>query len=319
MPNDNPCGGAEASVGAVASIGDFSTAIVQATQALATATHLLDGLAGRQGGGVIGQDGAQPMSGSPLDMVSGFLSQLFSDISTIVMTEGPSLFSNALALSAGGRDDTEGDATALGGELGGLGADVETGDETTDPVAKAKEESEEIIAVKEEQAKKSMGLEAMLSDFGTKMKDDLVNNTQASLKSLGLSEKESAIGSIIVKTATGVMQAMSSAPFPVNLANAALVSAKGAASLATVKGAFHDGISNVPSTGTYLLERGERVVDSRLNADLKRYLGNAQLGGSQSTFSPQITINGSADTGLIDQLEERLRDIHAEHLSTGFV
>ena len=38
----------------------------------------------------------------------------------------------------------------------------------------------------------------------------------------------------------------------------------------SVQGQFHDGIDNVPNTGTYLLEQGERVVDNRLNKDLSK-------------------------------------------------
>ncbi|MNB71953.1 hypothetical protein D3C75_185310 [compost metagenome] len=66
------------------------------------------------------------------------------------------------------------------------------------------------------------------------------------------------------------------------------------ASIKQVKGQFHDGISNVPSTGTYLLEQGERVVDKRLNQDLKNYLSGEQGGGI--TISAPITIQGNASS-----------------------
>lgn len=48
-------------------------------------------------------------------------------------------------------------------------------------------------------------------------------------------------------------------------------------------GMAHDGIDNVPREGTWLLDKGERVVDSRTNSDLKDYLKN----GNQ----PKIIIN----------------------------
>ena len=53
-----------------------------------------------------------------------------------------------------------------------------------------------------------------------------------------------------------------------------------AATLGSVNlsGMAHDGIDNVPKEGTWLLDKGERVVDSRTNADLKSYLQNAQTG-----------------------------------------
>lgn len=65
-------------------------------------------------------------------------------------------------------------------------------------------------------------------------------------------------------------------------------------SIKQVKGQFHDGINNVPSTGTYLLEQGERVVDKRLNQDLKNYLNGEQGGGIQ--ISAPITIQGNASS-----------------------
>jgi hypothetical protein len=52
----------------------------------------------------------------------------------------------------------------------------------------------------------------------------------------------------------------------------------------TIAGMAHDGIDNVPKEGTWLLDKGERVVDSRTNADLKNYLSQKNSGGG-------ITVN----------------------------
>ncbi len=53
----------------------------------------------------------------------------------------------------------------------------------------------------------------------------------------------------------------------------------------TIAGMAHDGIDNIPKEGTWLLDKGERVVDSRTNADLKNMIAN------QSNNGPQININ----------------------------
>lgn len=45
--------------------------------------------------------------------------------------------------------------------------------------------------------------------------------------------------------------------------------------IGSVAGMAHDGIDNIPNEGTWLLDKGERVVDSRTNSDLKRYLAAA--------------------------------------------
>ncbi|QOW49272.1 hypothetical protein G0029_05365 [Acinetobacter sp. YH12138] len=61
------------------------------------------------------------------------------------------------------------------------------------------------------------------------------------------------------------------------------------AQLATVKsvslsGMAHDGIDNIPKEGTWLLDKGERVVDARTNGDLKDFIANSNNG-------PKVIIN----------------------------
>jgi len=52
----------------------------------------------------------------------------------------------------------------------------------------------------------------------------------------------------------------------------------------------HDGIDSIPREGTWLLDKGERVVDRRTNADLKEYLASDER--SSSTPNIQIINNG---------------------------
>lgn len=47
----------------------------------------------------------------------------------------------------------------------------------------------------------------------------------------------------------------------------------------TPQGMAHDGISEIPREGTWLLDGGERVVDQRTNEDLKEFLNDNQSGG----------------------------------------
>ena len=84
----------------------------------------------------------------------------------------------------------------------------------------------------------------------------------------------------------------------------------GAAALATLEsGSFvalieaatpmamaHDGIDEVPREGTWLLDKGERVVDSRTNADLKNYLSNQQNGGGID-IQVNVTDSGVSTSG----------------------
>lgn len=113
---------------------------------------------------------------------------------------------------------------------------------------------------------------------------------------------------------------------------AAAIQAQGtaAAAIAVATGAqgmFHDGIDHVPSTGTYLLEEGERVVDKRLNADLKQALdgGKGGVGGGGNSVS--ISINGVSDAETINrviteqrpQFEQMFRDINQDRAGQGLL
>lgn len=57
-------------------------------------------------------------------------------------------------------------------------------------------------------------------------------------------------------------------------------------------GMAHDGIDNVPTEGTWLLDGGERVVDQRTNEDLKSFLNDENKGQSQP-IDASIHINGN--------------------------
>ncbi|GGO89010.1 hypothetical protein GCM10011348_45760 [Marinobacterium nitratireducens] len=61
-------------------------------------------------------------------------------------------------------------------------------------------------------------------------------------------------------------------------------------------GVAHDGIDNVPREGTWLLDRGERVVDRRTNADLKEALASGGFGGGGGNTSVNVkAVFGDAD------------------------
>ncbi|MCO8164847.1 tape measure protein [Pseudomonas sp. 21LCFQ010] len=65
----------------------------------------------------------------------------------------------------------------------------------------------------------------------------------------------------------------------------------------TLAGMAHDGIDNIPKDGTWLLQKGERVVDGRTNRDLKQFLDKTPQATNQSQTAPQIHINIRSDGG----------------------
>jgi tape measure domain-containing protein len=112
-------------------------------------------------------------------------------------------------------------------------------------------------------------------------------------------------------------------PFPFNLGAAALVAANTALVMRDImKGQAHDGMDSLPSTGTYMLERGERVVSSRANRDLTEFLASNGKGGSSGSTQPiTLQVNGISDPDMVvsalasrrGELEAMMRSIASEN------
>lgn len=106
--------------------------------------------------------------------------------------------------------------------------------------------------------------------------------------------------------ATAISQAMAdpTALTPAQkFANMAAVATAGAALVTQVSavGMAHDGIDNIPREGTWLLDKGERVVDRRTNEDLKDFLSNSNSGnggGNIIYLTQQIYVQGNGDAAL---------------------
>ncbi|MDH3003515.1 tape measure protein [Pasteurella multocida] len=103
-------------------------------------------------------------------------------------------------------------------------------------------------------------------------------------KAMFAASKAFAIAESIVKIQQGIANA-SALPWPQNLSAIASVISATSSIVSTISGTTmnlsgqaHSGIDNIPREGTWLLDKGERVVDSRTNQDLKRFLANQQSG-----------------------------------------
>ena len=97
---------------------------------------------------------------------------------------------------------------------------------------------------------------------------------------------------------------------------AALMPAITTISSLTMDGMAHDGIDNIPKEGTWLLDKGERVVDSRTNADLKNYLADG--GGPKAPNVNVYTLPGqTADVSMNadGSLDVRIRKVAGEYLN----
>ncbi len=80
--------------------------------------------------------------------------------------------------------------------------------------------------------------------------------------------------------------------FPANIPMIAQATTIGVGAINSIKsigisGMAHDGIDSIPREGTWLLDKGERVVDSRTNGDLKDALKSGGIGDGNVTIINQ--------------------------------
>ena len=138
-----------------------------------------------------------------------------------------------------------------------------------------------------------VGKTAQASAAGTLLGNAQATSLQAQLAAYA---STAAIPIIGPELAPGAMIAAAAVTEP-------LVAAIGAASLA---GMAHDGIDSVPETGTWLLQKGERVVTSgtsaKLDATLDR-VGKQSVGGNAYSPSFEMTINGDPDQRTLMLIE----------------
>ena len=108
------------------------------------------------------------------------------------------------------------------------------------------------------------------------------------------------------ETYSNVYNAVSGIPYvgpyiaPVVAAGAVAVQLAQAAMVGNVKltGMAHDGIDNIPQEGTWLLDGGERVLNSKQNEDLTKYLANKQTTPAQQA-AQNLQINNILDPSIV--------------------
>lgn len=120
-------------------------------------------------------------------------------------------------------------------------------------------------------------------------------------------KKRESLEKIIASTHTAAMgayEALSSIPYigPVlGGAAAATIYVAGGAAAASVMGMAHDGIDSVPQTGTWLLEKGERVTTAETSAKLDATLDRVAQGQSGGGDVVVNLIEDSSKAGQVNQ------------------
>ena len=139
----------------------------------------------------------------------------------------------------------------------------------------------------------------------TEMVKDAAGEGSAAYKAMFLAQQAIAIGQAIINTELGATAALKVDPtgFMSMMTRGIGYASVGLIAAQTIQGMAHDGIDNIPKEGTWLLDKGERVVDSRTNADLKNYLANG--GGSGGDVNITVNVTDSGVTTQSNQSDQK--------------
>lgn len=126
--------------------------------------------------------------------------------------------------------------------------------------------------------------------------------TSAAYKIMFAASKAAGIAQAIISTEVAATKAMELGPIA-GIPAASLIRGLGYASVGiiagqTIAGMAHSGIDNVPKEGTWLLDKGERVLSPKQNADFTDFMKN----GSNS---PKIVINNYAGADISTNYDDR--------------
>lgn len=139
----------------------------------------------------------------------------------------------------------------------------------------------------------------------TQMVKDAAGEGSAAYKAMFLAQQAIAIGQAIINTELGATAALKVDPtgFMSMMTRGIGYASVGLIASQTIAGMAHDGIDNIPKEGTWLLDKGERVVDSRTNADLKNMIANQKNGGGGVTIHNSINI--ASDGGATSESDSK--------------
>ncbi|HGH3611532.1 TPA: hypothetical protein ACJK7E_000522 [Acinetobacter baumannii] len=136
----------------------------------------------------------------------------------------------------------------------------------------------------------------------------------AAYKAMFAIQKGFAIAQSMIAIQQGIANAMS-LPFPANLAAAATVAAETASIIGNIKaigltGMAHDGIASVPEEGTWLLNKGERVLNPQDNQAFTNFINE---GGSRNPTVNVYTLPGQTATAT--QNDDGSLDIRIQQIA----
>jgi hypothetical protein len=164
---------------------------------------------------------------------------------------------------------------------------------------------------REEYELKSMAMRASVGEsfFGafTDIAEQAFGKQNDLYKALFLAQRAFAAMTIIVNAHIAASNAAAQLPFfaGMTMAEATLIAGYAQAGMVggmALAGMAHDGMDSVPETGTWLLQKGERVTTAATSAKLDKKLDDVKSGGMGN-----LTIVNNT-TGRIDSVEKKQND-----------
>ncbi len=139
-------------------------------------------------------------------------------------------------------------------------------------------------------------MQSMLGGFMS-----LVDENSSAYAAMFAAQKAFAVAQALINipaTYSNTVNAVSAIPLigpyiaPAMGAAAAALQVAQAASIKSVglTGMAHDGINNIPEEGTWLLNKGERVLNPSQNRDLTNYLSQVQTGGQNRPIDNKLSV-----------------------------
>lgn len=159
-----------------------------------------------------------------------------------------------------------------------------------------------------EQARHQVSLAGAADLFGTlaDITSQFAGEQSGIYKAMFVAQKAFAIAQSVIAIQQGIALAAAN-PWPTNIGAMASVAAATAGIVSNIAavGMAHDGIDSIPREGTWLLDKGERVVDRRTNADLKEFLSGGGGAKSKGDVTIPISVNVTAERGVSEADAQR--------------
>lgn len=148
----------------------------------------------------------------------------------------------------------------------------------------------------------TLGTFSSLTGSIADMFKETAGESSAAYKVMFLASKASAIAQATISTLVAANKARelgephgeiaANIVMGLGMANVGMIAAQ------NISGMAHSGIDSIPKEGTWLLDKGERVVDARTNADLKDFLQTSNKSGCSITVNVPVNIGKG---GLSDE------------------